>query len=47
MAPLHSDFVLIDSLSDSSGICIILLPDILISMFTANYQSLFNCLYFS
>lgn len=39
------DFVLIDSrtgLSDSSGICTILMPDILIPMFTANYQSLFG-----
>lgn len=39
------DFVLIDSrtgLSDSSGICSILMPDILIAMFTANYQSLFG-----
>lgn len=39
------DYVLIDSrtgLSDASGICTILLPDILIPMFTANYQSLFG-----
>ncbi len=39
------DFVLIDSrtgLSDSSGICTILMPDILVPMFTANYQSLFG-----
>jgi len=39
------DFILIDSrtgLSDSSGICTILMPDILIPMFTANYQSLFG-----
>ena len=39
------DIVLIDSrtgLSDASGICTILLPDILIPMFTANYQSLFG-----
>ncbi len=39
------DFVLIDSrtgLSDSSGICTIMMPDILIPMFTANYQSLFG-----
>ncbi|HMG15998.1 MAG TPA: AAA family ATPase [Saprospiraceae bacterium] len=39
------DIVLIDSrtgLSDSSGICTILMPDILIPMFTANYQSLFG-----
>jgi cellulose biosynthesis protein BcsQ len=39
------DFVLIDSrtgLSDSSGVCTILMPDILIPMFTANYQSLFG-----
>ncbi len=39
------DMVLIDSrtgLSDSSGICTIMMPDILIPMFTANYQSLFG-----
>jgi len=39
------DIVLIDSrtgLSDSSGICTILLPDVVIPMFTANYQSLFG-----
>lgn len=39
------DVVLIDSrtgLSDSSGICTIMMPDILIPMFTANYQSLFG-----
>lgn len=39
------DFVLIDSrtgLTDSSGICTILMPDILIAMFTANLQSLFG-----
>lgn len=39
------DFVLIDSrtgLSDSSGICTIMMPDILVPMFTANYQSLFG-----
>ncbi len=39
------DFVLIDSrtgLSDASGICTILMPDILVPMFTANYQSLFG-----
>lgn len=39
------DFILIDSrtgLSDSSGICTILMPDILIPMFTPNYQSLFG-----
>jgi cellulose biosynthesis protein BcsQ len=39
------DFVLIDSrtgLSDSSGICTIMMPDVLIPMFTANYQSLFG-----
>lgn len=42
---LDYDFVLIDSrtgLSDSSGICTILMPDILVPMFTANYQSLFG-----
>lgn len=39
------DFILIDSrtgLSDSSGICTIMMPDIIIPMFTANYQSLFG-----
>ena len=39
------DFVLIDSrtgLSDSSGICTILMPDIIVPLFTANYQSLFG-----
>jgi len=39
------DIVLIDSrtgLSDASGVCTILLPDIVIPMFTANYQSLFG-----
>lgn len=39
------DIVLIDSrtgLSDASGICTILLPDTLVPMFTANYQSLFG-----
>jgi cellulose biosynthesis protein BcsQ len=39
------DIVLIDSrtgLSDSSGICTILLPDIIIPMFTANNQSLYG-----
>ena len=39
------DHVLIDSrtgLSDSSGICTIFMPDILVPMFTANYQSLFG-----
>jgi len=39
------DLVLIDSrtgLSDSSGVCTIMLPDIIIPMFTANYQSLFG-----
>jgi cellulose biosynthesis protein BcsQ len=39
------DHVLIDSrtgLSDSSGVCTIMMPDILIPMFTANYQSLFG-----
>lgn len=37
------DIVLIDSrtgLSDSSGICTIFMPDIVVPMFTANYQSL-------
>lgn len=39
------DLVLIDSrtgLSDASGVCTIMLPDIVIPMFTANYQSLFG-----
>lgn len=39
------DIVLIDSrtgLSDTGGICTIQLPDIVIAMFTANYQSLFG-----
>ncbi|WP_448700974.1 tyrosine-protein kinase family protein [Mucilaginibacter sp. AW1-3] len=39
------DIVLIDSrtgLSDASGICTIMLPDIVVPMFTANYQSLFG-----
>jgi len=39
------DFVLIDSrtgLSDASGVCTIMLPDVVIPMFTANYQSLFG-----
>jgi len=39
------DFVLIDSrtgLSDIGGICTILLPDIIVAMFTANYQSLYG-----
>lgn len=39
------DLILIDSrtgLSDASGICTIFLPDILIPMFTANYQSLYG-----
>ncbi len=39
------DIVLIDSrtsLSDSSGICTIFFPDIIIPMFTANYQSLYG-----
>jgi cellulose biosynthesis protein BcsQ len=39
------DIVLIDSrtgLSDASGVCTIMLPDIVIPMFTANYQSLFG-----
>ena len=39
------DVVLIDSrtgLSDTGGICTILLPDIVVAMFTANYQSLYG-----
>jgi cellulose biosynthesis protein BcsQ len=39
------DFVLIDSrtgLSDIGGVCTILLPDIIVAMFTANYQSLYG-----
>jgi MinD-like ATPase involved in chromosome partitioning or flagellar assembly len=39
------DIVLIDSrtgLTDAGGICTILLPDILIALFTANYQSLYG-----
>ncbi len=39
------DIVLIDSrtgLSDASNICTVLMPDILVPMFTANYQSLFG-----
>ena len=39
------DVVLIDSrtgLTDSGGICTILLPDIVIALFTANYQSLYG-----
>jgi len=39
------DIVLIDSrtgLSDSSGICTILLPDVVIPLFTANHQSLYG-----
>lgn len=39
------DFVLIDSrtgLSDASGICTIFLPDVIVPMFTANFQSLFG-----
>lgn len=39
------DLVLIDSrtgLSDASGVCTIMLPDVVIPMFTANYQSLFG-----
>ena len=39
------DIVLIDSrtgLSDTSGICTIFLPDIIVPMFTANYQSLYG-----
>jgi MinD-like ATPase involved in chromosome partitioning or flagellar assembly len=39
------DIVLIDSrtgLTDSGGICTILLPDIVVALFTANYQSLYG-----
>ena len=39
------DIVLIDSrtgLSDSSGICTILLPDVVVPLFTANHQSLYG-----
>jgi cellulose biosynthesis protein BcsQ len=39
------DIVLIDSrtgLSDSSGICTIFMPDILVPLFTANFQSLYG-----
>jgi MinD-like ATPase involved in chromosome partitioning or flagellar assembly len=39
------DIVLIDSrtgLSDTGGICTIQIPDIVVAMFTANYQSLFG-----
>ena len=39
------DIVLIDSrtgLSDTGGICTIQLPDIVVAMFTANYQSLYG-----
>jgi MinD-like ATPase involved in chromosome partitioning or flagellar assembly len=39
------DIVLIDSrtgLSDSGGICTIQIPDIVVAMFTANYQSLYG-----
>ena len=39
------DIVLIDSrtgLSDASGICTIYLPDVIVPMFTANYQSLYG-----
>lgn len=39
------DIVLIDSrtgLTDSGGICTILLPDIVVAMFTANFQSLYG-----
>jgi MinD-like ATPase involved in chromosome partitioning or flagellar assembly len=39
------DIVLIDSrtgLSDTGGICTIQMPDIVVAMFTANYQSLFG-----
>ena len=42
---VHFDVVLIDSrtgLTDSGGICTIQLPDIVIPMFTANYQSLYG-----
>jgi len=39
------DFVLIDSrtgLSDTGGICTIQLPDVVVAMFTANYQSIYG-----
>lgn len=39
------DIVLIDSrtgLSDAGGICTIFLPDVVVAMFTANYQSLYG-----
>jgi len=39
------DIVLIDSrtgLTDTSGICTIQLPDVVVAMFTANYQSLYG-----
>jgi hypothetical protein len=39
------DIVLIDSrtgLSDAGGICTIQLPDVVVAMFTANYQSLYG-----
>jgi cellulose biosynthesis protein BcsQ len=39
------DVILIDSrtgLSDASGVCTIMMPDVVIPMFTANYQSLFG-----
>lgn len=41
----HFDIVLIDSrtgLTDAGGICTIQLPDIVVPMFTANYQSLYG-----
>jgi cellulose biosynthesis protein BcsQ len=44
-ARIEYDFVLIDSrtgITDIGGICTILLPDIVISFFTANEQSLFG-----
>jgi MinD-like ATPase involved in chromosome partitioning or flagellar assembly len=40
------DIVLIDSrtgLSDTSGICTIQLPDVVVAMFTANYQACMAC----
>jgi MinD-like ATPase involved in chromosome partitioning or flagellar assembly len=39
------DFTLIDSrtgLSDAGGVCTILMPDVLVAMFTANHQSLYG-----
>src|SRR5690349_15486969 len=41
----HYDVTLIDSrtgLSDTGGICTIQLPDVVVAMFTANYQSLYG-----